>query len=178
MGRIILVTGGARSGKSTYAESLAVRLCPDASKRAYVATAQAFDDEMKERIRIHRERREGLFDTLEEPVKLATTLVSNCSAYRVALVDCLTVWTNNLLFYDVEDEANRLVEALSSIAKDSPLDVILVTNETGMGIVPANAISRRFRDLAGIVNQKVASVASNVVLMVCGIPMAVKGDLP
>lgn len=175
MGRLVLVTGGARSGKSTYAESLAIRLCPDARSRTYIATAQAFDDEMKERIRLHRERRGDLFRTMEEPVELARAVGDACRSSSVVLVDCLTVWTSNLLFYEREDEVQRLLDVLSSCVEGSPCDIVLVTNETGMGIVPANELSRRFRDLAGIVNQRVASVATDVVFMVCGLPMAVKG---
>lgn len=175
MGRLVLVTGGARSGKSTYAESLAIRLCSDARSRTYIATAQAFDDEMKERIRLHRERRGDLFRTMEEPVELARAVGDACRSSSVVLVDCLTVWTSNLLFYEREDEVQRLLDVLSSCVDGSPCDIVLVTNETGMGIVPANELSRRFRDLAGIVNQRVASVATDVVFMVCGLPMAVKG---
>ena len=175
MGRLVLVTGGARSGKSTYAESLAIRLCSDARSRTYIATAQAFDDEMKERIRLHRERRGDLFRTMEEPVELARAVGDACRSSSVVLVDCLTVWTSNLLFYEREDEVQRLLDVLSSCVESSPCDIVLVTNETGMGIVPANELSRRFRDLAGIVNQRVASVATDVVFMVCGLPMAVKG---
>lgn len=175
MGRLVLVTGGARSGKSTYAESLAIRLCSDARSRTYIATAQAFDDEMKERIRLHRERRGDLFRTMEEPVELARAVGDACRSSSVVLVDCLTVWTSNLLFYEREDEVQRLLDVLSSCVEGSPCDIVLVTNETGMGIVPANELSRRFRDLAGIVNQRVASVATDVVFMVCGLPMAVKG---
>lgn len=181
MGRLVLVTGGARSGKSTYAESLAIRLCSDARSRTYIATAQAFDDEMKERIRLHRERRGDLFRTIEEPVELARAVGDACRSSSVVLVDCLTVWTSNLLFYEREDEVQRLLDVLSSCVEGSSCvdgsscDIVLVTNETGMGIVPANELSRRFRDLAGIVNQRVASVATDVVFMVCGLPMAVKG---
>lgn len=175
MGRLVLVTGGARSGKSTYAESLAMRLCNDAQSRTYIATAQAFDDEMKERIRLHRERRGDLFSTMEEPVELAKAIGDACRSSSVVLVDCLTVWTSNLLFYEREDEVQRLLDVLSSCVEGSPCDIVLVTNETGMGIVPASELSRRFRDLAGFVNQRVASVATDVVFMVCGLPMAVKG---
>lgn len=172
---IYLITGGARSGKSTYAENLALRLCKDSSRRCYIATAEAFDDEMKDRIRAHQDRRAGKFFTVEAPVELGKAIEEVCKEKRadVILVDCLTVWTSNLLYYDRLEEKESLLSALKKVT----CDVILVTNETGMGIVPDNALSRRFRDEAGFVNQAVASVAQNVVLMVCGLPMSVKGTL-
>jgi adenosylcobinamide kinase/adenosylcobinamide-phosphate guanylyltransferase len=168
---VYLITGGARSGKSTFAEDLACRLCPDSSGRCYIATAEVTDDEMKARIERHRERREGKFRTVEAPVELGKAITENSSKAGVILVDCLTVWTNNLLYYGKEEERGKLVAAL----KDSKCDVVLVTNETGMGIVPANELSRRFRDLAGFINQDVAAVSDTVVLMVCGLPLYVKG---
>ena len=168
---VYLITGGARSGKSTFAEDLACRLCPDSSKRCYIATAEVTDDEMKARIERHRERREGKFRTVEAPVELGKAITENSSKSGVILVDCLTVWTNNLLYYGKEEERGKLIASL----KDSKCDVVLVTNETGMGIVPANELSRRFRDLAGFINQDVAAVADRVVVMVCGLPLYVKG---
>ncbi|MBP5163636.1 MAG: bifunctional adenosylcobinamide kinase/adenosylcobinamide-phosphate guanylyltransferase [Spirochaetales bacterium] len=172
---IYLITGGARSGKSTYAENLALRLCKDSSRRCYIATAEAFDDEMRSRIRAHQDRRAGKFFTVEAPVELGKAIEEVCKEKRadVILVDCLTVWTSNLLYYERLEEKESLLSAL----KKAACDVILVTNETGMGIVPDNALSRRFRDEAGFVNQAVASVAQNVVLMVCGLPLSVKGSL-
>ena len=166
-----LITGGARSGKSTFAEDLACRLCSDSSRRCYIATAEVTDDEMKARIDRHRERREGKFYTVESPVELGKAIAENSDRADVILVDCLTVWTNNLLYYGKEDERGKLMEAL----REAECDVILVTNETGMGIVPSNELSRRFRDLAGFINQDVAAVADTVVLMVCGLPLYVKG---
>ena len=168
---VYLITGGARSGKSTFAEDLACRLCPDGSGRCYIATAEVTDDEMRERIKRHRERREGKFHTVEAPVELGKAIGENSAEAGVILVDCLTVWTNNLLYYGKEEERGALVTAL----KEASCDVVLVTNETGMGIVPANELSRRFRDLAGFINQDVAAVADTVVLMVCGLPLYVKG---
>ena len=172
---VYLITGGARSGKSTYAENLALRLCNDSSRRCYIATAEAFDDEMKSRIKAHQDRRAGQFFTVEAPVELGKAITDVCDGRRadVILVDCLTVWTGNLLYYERLEEKERLLSAL----KAATCDVILVTNETGMGIVPDNALSRRFRDEAGFVNQAVAAIADNVVLMVCGLPMSVKGTL-
>lgn len=170
---VYLITGGARSGKSTFAEDLACRLCPDPSRRCYIATAEAFDDEMRKRIRLHRQRRQGKFYTVEAPLELGRAVSENSSRADVILVDCLTVWTGNLLYYGRLDEKEGLLNALGKV----PCDVILVTNETGMGIVPDNALSREFRDQAGFINQAVAGVADTVVLMVCGLPMFVKGSI-
>ena len=133
---VYLITGGARSGKSTFAEDLACRLCPDSSRRCYIATAEAFDDEMRKRIRLHRQRREGKFYTVEVPLELGKAISENSCRADVILVDCLTVWTGNLLHYGKLEEKGRLLDALSKAS----CDVILVTNETGMGIVPDNAL--------------------------------------
>ena len=168
---VYLITGGARSGKSTFAEDLAYRLCPDAARRCYIATAEAFDDEMRRRISLHRQRRQDSFFTVEAPLELGKAITENCGRSGVILVDCLTVWTGNLLHYGKSEEQEKLLEALEK----ATCDVILVTNETGMGIVPDNALSREFRDQAGFLNQAVARIADTVVLMVCGLPMYVKG---
>ena len=172
---IYLITGGARSGKSTYAENLALKLCKDSSRRCYIATAEAFDDEMRERIRIHQERRADKFFTVESTIELAKALKDVCDSKKadVILIDCLTVWTGNLLYHERLEEKEKLISAL----KEATCDVVLVTNETGMGIVPDNALSRRFRDEAGYLNQAVASIADSVVLMVCGLPVFVKGSV-
>ena len=173
MPAVYLVTGGARSGKSAYAENLACRLCPDGSRRCYIATAEAFDDEMKARIADHRKRREGRFFTVEAPIELGRAISESQEKSGVILVDCLTVWMGNLLHYGRLDQKDGLLKAL----ENATCDIILVTNETGMGIVPANSLSRSFRDEAGYLNQAVARIADNVILMVCGLPMSVKGSL-
>ena len=172
---IYLITGGARSGKSTYAENLALKLCKDSSRRCYIATAEAFDDEMRDRIRLHQERRADKFFTVEAPIELSKAVSDVCEGGKadVILIDCLTVWTGNLLYHDRLDEKEKLLYVL----RKATCDVVLVTNETGMGIVPDNALSRRFRDEAGYLNQAVASIADVVVLMVCGLPVFVKGSL-
>ena len=173
MAKVYLVTGGARSGKSRYAEDLAKRLCTDAKRRCYIATAEAFDDEMKDRIKKHQDRRAGEFFTVEAPVELGKAIKDAQDKSDVILVDCLTVWTSNLLYYNRLEEKTMLIEAL----KNTKCPVVLVTNETGMGIVPENALSRQFRDEAGFINQAVAEVADTVVFMVCGIPMFAKGSV-
>ncbi len=173
MSKVYLVTGGARSGKSRYAEDLAKSLCKDGSRRCYIATAEAFDDEMKARIAAHRQRRKDDFFTVESPLELGAAISDAQDSSDVILVDCLTVWMGNLLHYNRLDLKDGLLEAL----RNAKCDVILVTNETGMGIVPMNKLSRPFRDEAGFLNQAVADVADTVVFMVCGLPMFVKGSL-
>ena len=173
MAEVYLVTGGARSGKSRYAENLAKSLCSDAKRRCYIATAEAFDDEMKDRIKKHQDRRAGEFFTVEEPVELGKAITDAQDRSNVILVDCLTVWMGNLLFYNRLEETDKLIRAL----KNAKCPIVLVTNETGMGIVPENELSRQFRDESGFLNQAVAEVADSVVFMVCGLPMFVKGKV-
>jgi adenosylcobinamide kinase / adenosylcobinamide-phosphate guanylyltransferase len=166
--RLTLVLGGARSGKSKYAESLITALPPP---WVYVATAQALDAEMTERIAVHRARRGGDWRTIEAPHHLAGVLAAPAGA--PVLVDCLTLWLSNRMLAqaDVDAETDRLDDALDRRA--SPL--VLVSNEVGSGIVPDNALARRFRDLQGRLNQRMAARADRVVLMVAGLPLTVKG---
>ena len=165
---IILVTGGARSGKSTRAEARA-REFP--GRPVYIATAEALDAEMSERIARHRARRGGDWLERETPLELVPALMETDGA-GARLVDCLTLWLSNLMHreYDWETEGRLLAEALGR--QSSP--VVLVTNEVGLGIVPDNALARRFRDAAGILNQMIARVADEVEFVVAGLPMRVK----
>ncbi len=165
---LTLVLGGARSGKSRYAESLIAALPPP---WAYVATAQALDTEMAERIDAHRARRGPHWRTIEAPRDLAAA-VAACENMPV-LIDCLTLWLSNLMLADanVDAEIARLEAALA--AAKSP--VVLVANEVGCGIVPGHPLGRRFRDLQGVLNQRIAARADHVVLIVAGLPLAVKG---
>jgi len=167
---LTLVLGGARSGKSRYAESLIAALPPP---WAYVATAEAGDAEMVERIGVHRTRRGLRWRTIEAPCDLAAALKA-CEKMPV-LIDCLTLWLSNLMLADadVDAEIARLEAALA--AAKSP--VVLVANEVGYGIVPDHPLGRRFRDLQGVLNQRIAARADRVVLMVAGLPLAVKGTL-
>jgi adenosylcobinamide kinase/adenosylcobinamide-phosphate guanylyltransferase len=165
---VILVTGGARSGKSTRAEAR-VRAFP--GRPVYIATAEPHDAEMRERIASHRARRGGEWLERETPLELAAA-VDETDGDGARLVDCLTLWLTNLILAerDWEKETSALVETL--VRQKSP--VVLVTNEVGLGIVPDNALARRFRDAAGIVNQTIARAASEVEFVVAGIPMRVK----
>ncbi|PTV97232.1 adenosylcobinamide kinase /adenosylcobinamide-phosphate guanylyltransferase [Rhodobacter aestuarii] len=167
MARILLVTGGARSGKSTYAEARTLELGTPAH---YIATAQAWDDEMEARIAAHQARRGPEWVTHAEPLDLVKVLRETDTAPR--LVDCLTLWLTNLMLgeKDWETAAKALVATLPDLA--SP--VVFVTNEVGLGIVPDNRLARDFRDAAGYLNQWVAAAADEVILTVAGLPMKVK----
>lgn len=164
---VTLVLGGARSGKSRHAESLLTAWPPP---WCYIATAQAFDDEMADRIAVHRARRGDGWRTLEAPLDVDRALAE--TAGRPVLIDCLTLWVSNLLLAERETDAaaSSLLAALDR--REAP--TILVANETGLGIVPDNALARRFRDAAGVLNQRVAARADRVLFMVAGLPMVVK----
>jgi adenosylcobinamide kinase/adenosylcobinamide-phosphate guanylyltransferase len=182
MAEVTLVTGGARGGKSGYAQRLAES---QPGARAFVATCPVLDEEMAARIARHRADRAGRgWQTVEEPLHLAGAL-DRLHDVPVVLIDCLTLWVNNLL-WRAEEGGERLAEEgltpeldrLAAALAAHRGHVILVTNEVGWGIVPDNEVARRFRDLAGRVNQRVAALADRVVLMVSGCPVAVKGSLP
>jgi adenosylcobinamide kinase / adenosylcobinamide-phosphate guanylyltransferase len=167
--RVTFVLGGARSGKSRYAEEL-VASAP--APWIYVATAQALDEEMTQRIAEHKARRDGRWQTVEVPRDLPGALGGAPSGASM-LVDCVTLWLSNLLLAqaDIEAEMGRLDNALPRRQGTT----VLVGNEVGFGIVPDNALARRFRDLQGALNQRLAARADRVVLMVAGLPLTVKG---
>ncbi len=167
----LLVLGGARSGKSSWAESVVGRFQPP---YVYVATAQALDEEMKLRIELHRERRKELWETIESPLELSSVLEELNGGHKPVLVDCITLWLSNMLCSEstqTERSVDRLCETIGSV--DYPL--VIVSNETGGGIVPENPLARRFRDLSGFTNQKLAAVCASVYLLVAGLPMRIKG---
>jgi adenosylcobinamide kinase / adenosylcobinamide-phosphate guanylyltransferase len=164
---ITLVLGGARSGKSRIAESI----CH--APRTYIATAQAFDDEMQERITQHKIQRGAGWTTIEVPMELVAALEH---ASGTVLVDCITLWLSNLLLADVD--CLTAVDELVSVLKNVKRDVILVSNEVGLSIVPDNKLGRAFRDIQGIANQKIAVMADNVVFVAAGLPLVLKGQLP
>jgi adenosylcobinamide kinase / adenosylcobinamide-phosphate guanylyltransferase len=165
---LTLVIGGARSGKSRHGESLITRLPPP---WIYVATAQALDAEMVERIAAHRARRGSGWTTIEAPHDLAGALSPHAGA--PILIDCLTLWLSNLMLADADigAETERLARAL----RDRVAPVVMIANEVGSGIVPENVLARRFRDQQGLLNQSIAALADRVVLMVAGLPLNVKG---
>jgi adenosylcobinamide kinase/adenosylcobinamide-phosphate guanylyltransferase len=173
----ILITGAARSGKSRHALELAAAW----PRRAYVATAEAVDAEMAERIRRHRDERGAGFVTVEEPLDPAAALGRLPAGTDVAVVDCLTVWLGNLVHRRAGATALRHPEDLPEVAAflrrldDPPCRLVVVTNEVGWGVVPENPLARSFRDLAGRVNEAVAKRCERVVLMVCGRPLELAG---
>lgn len=167
---LTLVLGGARSGKSRYAERLIAAYPPPWT---YVATAQAGDEEMATRIKAHRSRRGADWRTIEAPRDLAAALAS--CRNKPVLIDCLTLWLSNLMLADADIE--REIDGLEKSTKAANAPVVLVSNEVGSGIVPEHPLGRRFRDLQGILNQRMAARANCVVLMVAGLPLAVKGSL-
>nr|VFJ44155.1 MAG: adenosylcobinamide kinase /adenosylcobinamide-phosphate guanylyltransferase [Candidatus Kentron sp. DK] len=180
MAMICLITGGCRSGKSAHAQSLAEEI---GQRRLFIATAPVLDEEMRQRVLRHREARRGAgWETWEEERGLAECLrrAGREKRHDVVLCDCLTLWVNNLLYaasqegaaLEEEEMAERTREVCAA-ARAFPGQVFFVTNEVGMGIVPGDAASRRFRDLAGRCNREVAKAADGVILMVSGIPVTI-----
>ncbi|MDE3075456.1 MAG: bifunctional adenosylcobinamide kinase/adenosylcobinamide-phosphate guanylyltransferase [Chloroflexota bacterium] len=167
-GRLILITGGARSGKSAYAEEVAKAGGKDV---LFVATAQPGDDEMRRRIHAHRASRPRPWRTVEAPVGVAAALAEQPVA-PVVLLDCVTLLVSNLLLRRASVQAE--IDALLEWHRSSGAELIAVTNEVGLGIVPDNALARQYRDELGLANQRLAAAASSVVLMVAGIPVMVK----
>ncbi len=167
--RRVLVLGGARSGKSRIAQELA----EEASKeRVYIATAQALDDEMQERITRHRTERDSLWQTCEAPFELAEVVRVHAGPDRVVLVDCVTLWLSNILLAErnLDQETARLVQAID----DAQGPIILVSNEVGHGIVPATPLGRVFRDEQGRLNQRLATACDAVVFIAAGCPVLLK----
>ncbi|MDW6004176.1 bifunctional adenosylcobinamide kinase/adenosylcobinamide-phosphate guanylyltransferase [Vibrio mangrovi] len=179
-----LFIGGARSGKSRYAEQQALALLEQrlsegaAARLHYVATAIAFDREMQQRIELHQQRRGPEWCNHESPVLLAQTL-AQFQAQDVVLVDCLTLWLNNVIYNEGETATVAMIEqqvqALVDVLKDSPATILCVSNEVGLGIVPMGEVSRLYVDHAGWMNQAIAAVAEQVTFMAAGLPMQLKG---
>ena len=166
----VLVLGGARSGKTGFAERLAMRA---GSKPAYLATAEALDGEMRERVRTHREQRQGRFATIEEPLELTQAILRTARDHDVVLVDCLTLWVTNLMMEErvMADEFARLAAHVSR----ARANLVLVSNEVGLGIVPENRMAREFRDHAGRLHQSIAARARQVYFVAAGLPLKMKG---
>jgi adenosylcobinamide kinase/adenosylcobinamide-phosphate guanylyltransferase len=174
MGRkVILITGGCRSGKSRFALDYANQYF---SRKLYLATCEVLDEEMARRVEDHKKIRGPEWQTIEESVAIVDKIRQYGDKVEVILLDCITLWLSNLLMKwnsdsRIMDEADRFIDVI----KQSQTSLIIVSNEVGMGIVPAEPLGRRFRDLSGIVNQKIAEVADTVIYMVSGIPMFLKG---
>lgn len=185
--RLVLITGGARSGKSSFAMAEASKID---GKKAYIATAEALDEEMQLRIENHKRQRGDDWITYEEPLKIDGVLKDIGDKYSVIVIDCLTLWLSNLLIrtnnteyrtQTIETEIEKFLDVLNCF-KDSPARYLgsgfcclfIVSNEVGMGIVPENELARQFRDMAGILNQKIAEIADEVYMVVAGIPVKIK----
>lgn len=197
---LTLIFGGARSGKSAYAEHLAQRAQQQGRQIAYIATAAAGDDEMSQRIACHQQRRPADWQTVEAPLELAAALRSQAGQGRLVLVDCLTVWLSNLLFSESQDfpetgliaapqtflqQRAALLQTLAELSGNGinnpareELEIVLISNEVGMGIVPMGAINRWFVDEAGRLNQALAAQADNVAWVAAGLPLWLKGAAP
>ncbi|OGX26449.1 MAG: hypothetical protein A2787_08575 [Omnitrophica WOR_2 bacterium RIFCSPHIGHO2_01_FULL_48_9] len=172
--RRILLTGGVKSGKSRLALALAQKFV---GKKVFIATAEAFDDEMKAGIARHQEERSKSFFVIEEPAQLAKAIQMAESSAGVIVIDCLTVWVNNLLYHLKEDEqaAREEQKLFLDALQHTRTNIIVVTNEVGSGILPENALARKFIYELGILNQKAAQVCDEVIFMVSGIPQRIKG---
>ncbi|MDB4966047.1 MAG: bifunctional adenosylcobinamide kinase/adenosylcobinamide-phosphate guanylyltransferase [Myxococcales bacterium] len=166
----MVVTGGARSGKSGFAERRLAELAPSGPWR-YVATAEAGDGEMAARIARHRERRGAGWSTVEAPRDLEAALLVRDGAAGV-LVDCITLWVTNWMLADASDDA--ILAAAEALPRAATLPTVIVTNEVGLGIVPDNALARRFRDLAGLVNQRLAAASDEAWLLAAGLPLRLR----
>jgi adenosylcobinamide kinase/adenosylcobinamide-phosphate guanylyltransferase len=171
--KVMLITGGARAGKSRYAERL-MKARP--ARHAVIATGTAGDDEMAERIARHRAERDPSWDVIEQPISIRSAIRNAARPDRIVLVDCLTLWISNLMAErrEIEIEVQGLVGTLQNAAGP----VIVVSNEVGLGIVPDNPLARAFRDNLGRANQVVAAAAECAVFMAAGIPIVLKGTLP
>lgn len=180
MGKMILVTGGARSGKSSFAEKLAAS---EGQSVAYIATAQILDEEMRYRVTLHQKRRPSDWQTYEAPFSAGKAIQEAGLHHKVILFDCVTIYLSNLLcepgerqedeeYQRVHDSMAGLIAAVQQLPDD--VTILFVTNEVGAGIVPENQLARRYRDLAGLANQQLAAAADEVYAVICGIPVKIK----
>lgn len=169
---LTLVLGGAASGKSAFAENLVLQ---GSGAPVYIATAQVFDDEMAAKVSRHREQRGPDWITIEEPLDVPTAL-AGCAPEQAVLIDCATLWLTNIVLgdHDIAAHTNRLCDALRACSAP----VVIVSNETGQGIVPDNALARKFRNAQGTLNQIIAAQADLVVTIMAGLPLVLKGRLP
>ena len=173
--KVIFVTGGAKSGKSSFALSEAAKR---EGQKAFIATAEALDEEMVNRIEKHKGQRGEGWDTYEEPLRITEVIKNIEGKYGAIVVDCLTLWLSNLIHanLDITQAIENLIEGFKNSELGTPnSELYLVSNEVGTGIVPENKLAREFRDLAGIMNQKVAGASDEVFMVVAGIPVKIKG---
>lgn len=174
MRKLILILGGARSGKSRYAVKLAKKL---KGQVAFIATAASLDREMKKRIKLHKASRPKTWKLVEEGRDVSLALSKLDDKYEIILIDCLGFWISNLLESNLKDKQIEIeIKKLISSIEKTNVNIILISNEVGAGIVPDNSLARRFRDLLGLANQMIAKKADQVILMQAGIPLNIKGD--
>ncbi len=173
MKETILVLGGCRSGKSSHALELAEAM--PGHRRVFIATCVPYDDEMQTRVLNHQKERDEKWQTIETPVNIAGSILEESNAADVILLDCLTLWISNLLAEEKTDDAVfEDIKGLQHALKAAECPIILVSNEVGSGIVPENALARRYRDLTGYTNRRVASTVDRVIWTVAGIPVTIK----
>jgi adenosylcobinamide kinase/adenosylcobinamide-phosphate guanylyltransferase len=168
---MVLVLGGARSGKSSWALKYAEE---HYASCLFLATAEVTDEEMEDRIRLHKEARGPRWRLVEEPVNIAEALEQKCEGADVVLIDCMTIWQSNILMKTGAEKVPIYREKLLEVLLKRERSVILVSNEVGAGIVPLHPLARQFRDLAGTLNQELAALADKVVMTVAGIPLFIK----
>lgn len=174
MGETILILGGARSGKSNYAVKLAKK---SSGKVAFIATCLPLDKEMEKRIRLHKEKRPSSWHTFEEPENLSNLLKRVDLKFSVIIIDCLTLLVSNLLLKGLDSRSiEKRIDKIIKIIKMRKHKTIIISNEVGLGIVPKNDLARKFRDLAGKINQMVVQKSDKVFFMVSGMPLIVKGE--
>ncbi|MEI7881562.1 MAG: bifunctional adenosylcobinamide kinase/adenosylcobinamide-phosphate guanylyltransferase [bacterium] len=169
--KIVLVLGGARSGKSAYAQKLAEQ---EWAQPLYLAPAETFDQEMIERVKLHREQRGPKWGCVEEPLDVARVILGTTPPRDGVLLDCATIWLTNVLLKEGEPAVKTRKQELLAALQTSPCDVIIVSNEVGMGIVPDSALGRTFRDLQGWLNQELAAIADSVYFVIAGLPIKIK----
>jgi adenosylcobinamide kinase/adenosylcobinamide-phosphate guanylyltransferase len=169
---VTLITGGCRSGKS--ARAITIACASPAPRKFFLATAQALDDEMRSRIAYHRRTRPAEFETIEEPINLVAAVDLLRSRADLLIIDCLTIWVANLLDKSTDEAIMAEADCLAAILREVKFSTILVTDEVGWGVVPENAVARRFRDLLGWTNQKIARAADEVLLMAAGYSLRLK----
>lgn len=165
---VTLITGGIKSGKSSFGVKLGNRY----EKKLYIATAEPFDEEMEKKIHLHKVERGSSWDTIEGPIDLKRSLIQ-ANGYDFILLDCITMWLNNLLFYK-EDIDKRVEEFLSFLPKQKAKELIIISNEVGLGVIPYDLSSRRYVNYLGLINQKIADISDRVIFMVSGLPLNIK----
>ena len=169
---MVLILGGARSGKSAWAQRYTEE---NYQKYLFLATAQVFDEEMEERVKRHKDSRGPKWNLIEEPIEIAETLETKCDGLEAVLLDCLTVWQSNILLIKGEGEIVFYKDQLLNTLSTRKQAIIIVSNEVGSGIVPENRLGRKFRDYSGQINQEVAALADKVIFLVAGLPIYLKG---